>query len=508
MELKPILRDLGLLLHVPGIMALTSLLVCVLANEPFAVRPFLWTAFAAIGTGQVFFWLFRRAEEMQLRHAMVTAVLAWLLVPFVGMLPFLLVAQELATKAGVSETVLAFQDPLNALFEAVSGFTATGLTVSLQPSELPRSLQWWRSFSQWIGGVGVIVLMLAVFHHTAEAGRLLYSEARDKKILPDLQATVRIIWWIYLVYTLLGIALLRLAGMPTWWEALNYGLTGIATGGFGISDASLADYGAPVRAVMVLLMTAGAISFASHYHILVKGQVNLLWRDVENRALLTLLVGGALLLLLENVWSRSSATWLDSLFQWTSALATAGFSTVRIEDWSITAQLLLAAGMVFGGAAGATTGGLKLRRIVWLARAALLRIERVSLHPWILMEHKPIAESDEREIVGPHIEAAAIIASLWGMTIALATLLLLHFSGDRTSLNAVFFEVASALGNVGLSAGITHPELAWPGKLILILLMWMGRLEILPVLVLASWLFSWRPKRLAPGIGTRKRSRH
>jgi len=478
-------------------MVLLSLPVVLLAGERYALIPFAVTAVAALLPGQLLYWTFRRAPEMQLRHAMVTVTLAWVLIPLVGMLPFLLIAGHLAGQPGTPATVTAFAELWNALFEAVSGFTSTGLSVAVQPSALPKGLQWWRSVMEWVGGVGVIVLMLAVFHHSAEAGRLLYSEARDKKILPDVSATVRTTWWVFLLYTAAGVLLLRLAGMP-WWEALNYGMTGIATGGFGVTDGSMAAYGAGPRLAMMLLMLLGAISFAVHYKVLVKGQVSLLWNDPESRALFVLLACGAGLVVLENLWARGMPLWFDSVFQWVSALCTAGFSTVSLSEWSISAQLLLVLGMVIGGAAGATTGGLKLRRVLWLARAAFYRIERVSLHPWLLMEHKPLAEAEERGLSGPHIEAAVTFASLWALTIAFGTLALLHFAGPAATLNGVLFEVASALGNVGLSSGITTPDLHWGGKLTLILIMWMGRLEILPVLVLLSAAASRRPWRAPP----------
>lgn len=237
---------------------------------------------------------------------------------------------------------------------------------------------------------------------------------------------------------------------------------------------------------MLALVVTGALSFTTHYHVLVKRQGSLLWRDMQNRALFTLLVFGAVLLTLENRWATGTFIWFDSLFQWTSALCTAGFQTVRLEHWSATAQLLLSIGMIIGGAAGATTGGLKLRRVTWLATAAAYRIRRISRHPWLLMEHKPLAGAHAKAVSGPHVEAAAMLTVLWLVVVGWGTLVLVHVIGSGVPLNSVILEAASATGNVGLSAGITQPDLPWPGKLTLIALMWMGRLEIVPVLVLIS----------------------
>ena len=168
-----VLRDLGVLVHVPGLMALGSLPVCIVFAETFAVPGLLWTAAVSLVVGQGLYWRYRSAAEMQVRHAMVTAVFAWVLIPLIGMIPFVSVAASLKDIGGASATVLAFLVPLNALFESVSGFTSTGLSVASHASELPHILQWWRSFMQWVGGVGVIVLILTVFHPSADAERLL-----------------------------------------------------------------------------------------------------------------------------------------------------------------------------------------------------------------------------------------------------------------------------------------------------------------------------------------------
>ena len=471
-------------------MALGSLPVCIVFAEPFAVPGLLWTAAVSLVVGQGLYWRYRSAAEMQVRHAMVTAVFAWFLIPLIGMIPFVSVAAALEDAGGVSAAVLAFLVPLNALFESVSGFTSTGLSVASQPSELPHILQWWRSFMQWIGGVGVIVLILTVFHPSADAERLYFSEARERRIFPDVVSTVRTIWWIYLLFTVFGILLLRGAGMG-WWDAVNHGMTGIATGGFSTRDDSIAGDGMPIRAAMLLLIVLGAISFNSHFQILRNGKVSLLWRNAENRSLFFLLAAGATLVFLENLWAFGNPLYVDSLFQWVSALGTAGFQTVDLTSWSATAQLLLTVGMIIGGAAGATTGGLKLARVLVLAESALPRVRRVSMQPWRLMEHKPIAAEGGGH--RPNVEAAALICVLWLSCIGIGSVALLH-AGDFT-LNQAVFEAASALGNVGLSAGITHPDLSWFGKLTLILLMWMGRLEIVPVMVLISWLFARSGRR-------------
>ena len=487
-----ILRDVGYILHAPGLMALASVPICLWFDEGYALWPFVWTAVVSFGLGQGLYRLGRQAGETRLYHAMLIAALSWGLVPFLGALPFVTMAAQLAAVPHTAQTVLAFQQPWNALFEAFSGFTGTGLTMALHPSQLPHSLQWWRSFMEWVGGMGVIVLMLSIVRPGAGQQFLYYSEAREEKILPSVTSTVRTIWWMYLVYTAGSILLLRLAGMP-WWHAVNHGMTGIATGGFSVTDQSLAAYDTTVRLVMVPIMLAGATSFALHYSVFSKRRWTDWWRDAQQRSLWFFAGFGTLLLLLENRWSQGEFLWVDTVFQWISALGTAGFQTVDLRTWSPAAQLLLSLGMLLGGAAGSTAGGLKQIRVLLLSKGIVWRFRHITLQPHELVHyevnHKGLPETEAYRLV----ETAGVLALLWVGLFFVGLLTLLHMVPSQWTLSEVVVEVASAQGNVGLFTGITQPGLPWGGKLTLMLLMWMGRLEILPVLLLfASLLPRWQ----------------
>ncbi|MEE8200798.1 MAG: TrkH family potassium uptake protein [Candidatus Acidoferrales bacterium] len=482
---QTILRGLGLLLHVPGLMALATLPVCLYFDERYAIAPFLWTAGISFAVGEAFYHLCQRAEAPRLHHGMVVAALGWLLVPLLGAVPILWIAHRLAALPDASLTVLAFTSPWNALFEAFSGFTGTGLSMALRESQLPASLQWWRSLMEWVGGVGVIVLMLSLLRHVLGVRHLYSSEAREEKILPSVTSTARTIWWIYLFYTTASVLLLRAAGMP-WWEALNHGMTGIATGGFSVTDGSMASYGTGVRLLLLLIMVAGAISFVTHYQVLRHGRLSALWRDAQHKALWLILAAGAVLLLLENRWYGGESVWLDSVFQWASALTTAGFQTVDLLGWSPTAKLLLSLAMILGGVAGSTCGGLKLLRVVTLYRGLRWRFQRVSLTRRQLMRYQVDGEALSETEADRLVRAAGVLAALWATLLWAAVLFLLHIVPHGFTLSDVILEVASAQSNVGLSTGITHPTLLWPAKLTLILVMWMGRLEIIPVFILGA----------------------
>jgi trk system potassium uptake protein TrkH len=471
-------------------MAIGSLPICYLYSESFAVWPFLITALVSLFLGQLLWRSFKDSLDARLHHGMVVAALGWVIVPVLGTIPFLGVAFLIPHHGDATPTVLAFKEPLNSLFESFSGFTGTGLTMALRPSQLPHSLQWWRSFTEWIGGGGVILLMLSILSHTTSAYNLYFSEGRAKKILPSVVSTVRAIWWIYLLFTAVSILALRIVGMP-WWEAVNHGMTGLSTGGFSVTDGSIGDYDPGVRIVVVLVMILGSISFAVHYKVITQGRVSALWEDVQHKTFWWLLALGTMVLLAENLWWSGSVLWVDTVFQWASALGTAGFQTVDLHTWSPTGQLLLSLAMILGGAAGSTAGGLKQVRIALLVRGLRWRIHRIRLRPHEMTKYELDGESLEESEAFRMVQNAGTLAALWAVVLCVGVLVLIHFVPQEYSLSEVILEVSSAQGNVGLSTGITHPSLPWIGKATLMLIMWMGRLEIIPTLILLTAFFRW-----------------
>ncbi|MEM6288717.1 MAG: potassium transporter TrkG [Bacteroidota bacterium] len=370
--------------------------------------------------------------------------LAWALAPLLVALPF--------WTAGVSATAsgatAAYGSPLNALFEAVSALTSTGLTVTTDAGDLPRSLQWWRSLLQWVGGVGVLYLALAlvpeagVASHRAE----LDAEMGSERALG--QRDLVGVWALYTSYTGMTILAFVVTGMPLW-EAVNHGMTALATGGFDVTGTSFAAYGPAARTVCAVAMVLGAVSFGVHLAVVVRRRVRVAGADRQVRLGAGLLVAGSLAL-----WASASGVLSlgDAAFQWTSALATAGFSTTSLNAWGPVPMLVLVGAMVVGGSSGSTAGGFKLGRLVALAspegprRAALRQLGRV---------------------------AAALAAG----TVLLVVL-------TEAAPLAALFETASALSTVGLTAGVTGPELEPGGRLVLIGLMWMGRLEIAAAIAL------------------------
>ena len=483
--MRTILRDIGLFLHVPGIMALISIPVCLLANETYALVPLLTCAFVSIAIGQLLFRQTKSKANNRIPYVMATAALGWFVVPLFGSIPIWMTANTADLAPDLSTTILQFQDPWNCIFESFSGFTSTGLSMAFNYSELPHTLQWWRSLIEWVGGVGIIVLVISLLEPTTEPYQLYNAEGRSQRIGLTVGKTVKRIWWIYLAYTIGSIFLFRIVGM-TWWEALNHSMTAISTGGFSVRDNSIGDYGIAVKLAVIVVMTLGAISFSVHYQFLRHRKLSAFWSDNQHQALWILLLIGTLLLSGMHHLANRDVPFIDTLFQWSSALATCGFDTVSVKSWDEGAKLLMALAMAVGGAAGSTAGGIKLSRLVILFKAIVWRFRRIALLPHEMMRYKLDGKLLKEQEADRRVDAAAVLAILWLSISIIGVFMLQYLKLPTYNLVDVIFEVASATSGVGLSTGISHPDLPLLGKLTLIFLMWMGRLEIISVLLLFS----------------------
>jgi trk system potassium uptake protein TrkH len=505
-------RDLGRILRALSGLLLVTLLVALVWGEFYTVPALLVSAAVPFGIGRALETVFADAESPGKLHGMVVAATGWLCVGLFGSLPFLLIAWTIVLDPALlavpdftgraASTVDAFRNPLNAVFESMSGFTGTGLTMTDDEEALPRTLQWWRTFSEWIGGVGVIVLTTAILSRPGSGSLTLYeSEARSEKIHPSIVSTVRTIWWIFILFTFAAILTLWLAGMPIW-GAINHGMTGLSTGGFSITDNSIATYDSAVIDFALLpIMLLGSIAFPVHYLIL-QGELRNFYRDLQTRWVFIYTGLGSLFLwwlVYEGGTYDSAVTaFRYGTFQFVSAATCTGFQTavdatnVSLGRWPAPAQLTVAFGMFVGGAAGSTVGGIKLIRALTLLKGIGHRIGDVftpeSAVRRLQINDRKLSETEASR----EVEEAAIIAVLWFVFLVLGTfVLLLTLPPGEYALESVVFEVASAQGNVGLSAGITGPgSLPAVGKVMFLFNMWIGRLEIIPVLVTLRVVFS------------------
>lgn len=471
-----IVRDQGRFLAVPGVMALAALPFTFFDEQPGTFAAFGLTAvFCLTLAGLLHFLPVKDGHEAC--SAMSTVALAWLIIAALCGVPFYLSARFAAAD---SELARSYGTALNSFFEGMSGITSCGLTLSAHPEQLPSSIQWWRSLCEWIGGVGVVVLMFLLIE-PAEKNYLMYeAEARSWRLGTSLRQTAFRIWTIFLILTAAAILGLHWAGAP-WWEAVNHGMTAVSTGGFTIRSGSFQGLETSVQITAMLFMFLGAISFRT-YHETFDDHLLPWKKSTQLRWLAALLLVGALGLIGIQNLSGNDLPMMQPLFQWVSALGTCGFSSADLSTWTPPGLILLVIAMVIGGASGSTTGGIKISRVVWLTKNAVKHIRRRLCNDDVESYCFNGEEVDSEE-AGERIKYAALLTGLWMVSLLTGWfVLMIVLPGQKPVL--LLFEAASALGSVGLSSGVTTASMPAAAKLCLSLLMWIGRLEIISVLML------------------------
>jgi trk system potassium uptake protein TrkH len=466
-DLKIILRDLGSILTAMGFVMLLPLIVVYIVGETRLMPGFLYPAIASIATGLIIRKAIKREEETKLKHAMINAGLVWLIVSLIGGIPFWYDGKDF----------------LSSFFESMSGFTTTGMTLIQDVETVPRSILFWRSLTQWVGGVGVIMLFLVVSMQSRTTIARFYSaEARTDRIKPAISTTIIYIWRIYVFFTFIGIILYYIAGMP-WFDAICHAFTSLATGGYSTQNASIGQYNnIGIEAVSILLMLLGGISFVVHYRIITGDRKELI-RNQEVRAFLGIIAITTALITLNLAYDGASITkaFRYAIFQVVSIATTTGYTTTNMLQWPEFSKTVLMFLMVTGGCIGSTGGGFKVMRMLVLSKLAHQELIRTILPEKAVISLKVRGKILENEEI-------LRLAGLFFLYIALLFISGLLFTLLGYTPFGAMSLAFSAQGNVGPVFVQTQDWFALPteAKIILIAAMWIGRLEILPVLVLIS----------------------
>lgn len=466
--LGELLLPLGLLMAVPAAVAL----VC---KDWEAAAALAAGAGGAAGIGALLRRIPRPAH-IQTNEAMVVAAAIFVLAPFTAVVPFML-----STRVPL----------VDAFFEAVSGVTTTGLTTLASMHGQPRSFLFTRAWLQWYGGVGIVTLAVPLLGASGLAARRV--GLGDQEFAPEsVRARARNAAAVYGGLTVLGVALLVAAGAHPF-DGLVHTLAAVSTGGFSSHDDSLAGLGGwPARAVAVGLGLFGAVSLPLYGRVARQG-ARALFQDVEVRTLVTgcVVLSGLLgaSMVFESGFSFGEALRNAPLLA-TSAQTTTGFTPVTVSDLGPTAKLLIVGSMLAGGGVGSTAGGVKLLRVLIALRLLQWAVTRARLAPHAVSEPRLGGES----LGSSEIERALVIVLLFLGVVAVSWLVFVACGYDPLD---SLFEVASAAGTVGLSAGISRPELEAPLKLILCANMLLGRVEILALLVVLAPGTWWGRRRVA-----------
>jgi len=425
---------------------------------------------------------YRRArKELRLREAILLVVLAWVGTCVFGGLPLWFTADY-----------TSFTD---AVFESTSGFTTTGATVIADVDGLSQPVNLWRCFSHWLGGMGIILLGLAVLPLLGQGGNVLYraefSGSSSERLRPRILETARSLWRIYMLLTVLEILCLLAAGMGVF-EALCHAFSTLGTGGFSTRTASIAGFGSPlIEYIVIVFMLLGGISFAQHYRLLVERQPRSVFNDYEVRGYIAI-AAVATLAICASLYAAGDigfeASLRASMFQTVSILTTTGFATTDYALWSPLAQLILVVLMFIGGCTGSTAGGLKVARVMLLLQLVRREFRRVT-------EPLGVFRLRAGDVVVPEHAICGLLNLVFlALLVMLTASLVLAATGIDlvTAVSAVVacqFNVGPGLGSVGPAGN--YGDLSVLAKWTLTVCMIAGRLEFYSFLVVMTTIF-WR----------------
>lgn len=482
MSLAAVQRILGLLLTVFSFTLMPPFIVALVARDGAAVA--FASAFAlTLGVG-IISWLPVRQvrRELRLRDGFIVVVMFWFVLSAIGALPFIL-----AEHPHLSLT--------DAMFESVSGLTTTGATVITNLEALPLSILYYRQQLQWLGGMGIIVLAVAVLPMLGIGGMQLYraetpGPMKDNKLTPRITETAKALWYIYLGLTIACGFAYWLAGMSVF-DAVGHAFSTVAIGGFSTHDASMGYFNSPlIDMIAVVFMFLAGINFSLHFIAFRHRSVSGYWHDSEFRFYLFLITLVSTLTVLGLYFTETYDRWQDALvnglFQAVSIGTTAGFTTAEFYNWPGFIAILLLFSSFVGGCAGSTGGGIKVIRLLLLVKQGLREITRL-VHP---SAHIPVR-------VGTKNVDSRVVEAVWGffaLYVASFTVMYLALATTGLDLMTAFSAVAASINNLGPGlggVGAHYAEMHDPGKWILCFAMLLGRLEIFTLLVLLTPAF-WR----------------
>lgn len=480
MNFKTVINIIGIILVILSIFMTIPILVSIINHSQDTLALAL-SCFITFFCGTVMITLTKqyRNEELMYREAFMTVTLTWITVAFFGCLPYIFTG-----------SVNSFTD---AFFESMSGFTTTGSSIFVDVESLPAGLLFWRSMTQWIGGMGIIVFVLAVLPIMGIGGMQLFKaevpEISVDKLRPRIIDTAKALWIIYIGITGIIIFLYYIAGMDLY-DAFCHAFTTISTGGFSTKNASIAHFKNPaLEYISCFGMFLGGINFALYFYLL-KGNYKRLLKNAEFKFYFSVILVTICLLTIDLIpyYPSLSESFRYSIFQVISIMTTTGYATADYLKWSSFSQLTLLIIMFFGGMIGSTAGGLKQVRVYLMIKQISREFYQL-VHPKAVLSLKLDDKFLNKELLG----------SIWGFVfLAIFVCALASIAMTATGLDLItsFSTVISSMNNVGPALGEAGPasnysSIPAPGKWILIFCMLAGRLEYYTVLIVLTPAF-WK----------------
>ena len=482
MNYKMMGRFTAQMLLIEGIFLIPALLISLFLGESAAAYGFAVTlGLIALVGGPMYFFCRDAKSAFYATDGMVCVAVSWLVLSLVGAIPFY-----------VSEAIPSYID---ALFETVSGFTTTGASILPKVEHMAKGLMYWRSFTHWVGGMGVLVFLLAIAPSKGnEQGftmHLLRAESPGPsvgKLVPKMRKTAAILYFLYIILTVLDFLFLIVGGMPVF-DAVCTAFGTAGTGGFGIKNDSIASYSPYLQNVTTVFMLLFGVNF-SCYYLLTQRQIKNVLKDEELRLYVLIVLGsiGLIVWNLGDFYPTLAETVRHAAFQVSSIITTTGFATTDFDLWPSFSKTILLCLMVIGACAGSTGGGLKVARVLLLFKSLKRNIAQM-LHPrkvQVIRNNGSVVS--ERIVANTNAYLCAYVVLMFGSFVLISL--------DGYSVGTNFSAVLSCLNNIGPGMELVGPTCNFSifsafSKLVLILDMLLGRLEIFPILVLFS-LQTWK----------------
>ena len=475
MNFKMMGRFLAQILSIEGIFMIPALIISLCCGDAMAVRGFLCTIAIILGTVAVLALVSRGSPSaFYAKEGLVCVGASWLVLSAIGCLPFY-----------ISGEIPSFID---AFFETVSGFTTTGASIVPAVEELSKGILYWRSFSHWLGGMGVLVFLLAF---TGGKGQgftmhLLRAESPGPavgKLVPKMRTTAAILYVIYIVLTILDVVFLVIGDMPLF-EAVCHAFGTAGTGGFGVKNDSLASYSPYLQNVTTVFMILFGVNFSCYYLLLIR-QWKSVVTDEEVRLYFGIILASIALIALNtrSLYGSLEETIRHTAFQVGSIITTTGYATVDFDLWPSFSKTILLCLMVVGACAGSTGGGLKVARLLLLLKGVRRNIRRMLNPRRVEVVRNNGTAVDEKILDNTNAYFAAYVLIIF------AVFILISLDGFSVATN--FSAVLCTFNNIGPGLEAVGPTCNFSAfspfsKLVLSWAMLAGRLEIFPILVLFS----------------------
>ena len=476
-HLSTIIADLGDIFTFIAPFTAVPIIVAVLFSEWNMLLPTSAVPATFFILGMLLRKLPRTDQGVRLSRAMCSVALFWLTCAMVSGIPFML---------GLH---MGFTD---AFFEGMAGWTGTAFSMIRSVDTAPHALLFWRSYMQWIGGIGIIAFIIALASSTGLlSSKIFRTEGRDEPLMRSVIATGRALWKIYGLLTFIAISLILFTGLSLW-ESVNLAFAAVSTGGFTLHEGGILYYNnSALQLLLIPIMIAGALPFKLYYLILENRRWSLF--GDEQVKLFFLFTGiGVAVITYDLVFFRNlefMAALEQGLFMTVSTLTTTGFQNADIHSWASITLFFLTLLMFIGGASGSTAGGIKLNRVALAFRTLFWWFRRLFVSGKVLLPFKIEGKLIPRATAELEAAKNMLIIILSVVTIFIATLVVLQFHLTTYSITDIVFEVVSAFSTCGLNTGYVSPDMPLISKWVFIGLMWMGRLEVIPVVMLFMALF-------------------